>query len=140
MPAAPCGHVAFAPVHVCGAPIAYPSARNRITRPAPRFYSVVTHPNGTHQNDRKKELYPLDRISTISTLKVVAPASKWKEKDHGIEVLMAGCSPTSCSPIRFWRKRPVHRVAAKASNQAPIAKANQTMFNPVSVIWFRPPE
>jgi len=68
MPAAPCGHVAFAPVHVRGAPIAYPSARNRITRPAPRFYSVVTNPNGTHQNDRKKEIYPLDRISAISTL------------------------------------------------------------------------
>jgi len=29
---------------------------------------------------------------------VVAPASKWKEKGHEIEVLMAGCSPTSCSP------------------------------------------
>jgi len=29
---------------------------------------------------------------------VVAPASKWKEKGHEIEVLMAGCSPTPCSP------------------------------------------
>jgi len=28
----------------------------------------------------------------------VAPASKWKEKGHEIEVLMAGCSPTPCSP------------------------------------------
>jgi len=32
------------------------------------------------------------------TSKVVAPASKWKEKGHEIEVLMAGCSPTPCSP------------------------------------------
>jgi len=29
---------------------------------------------------------------------VVAPASKWKAKGHEIEVLMAGCSPTPCSP------------------------------------------
>jgi len=29
---------------------------------------------------------------------VVAPVSKWKEKGHESEVLMAGCSPTSCSP------------------------------------------
>jgi len=29
---------------------------------------------------------------------MVAPASKWKEKGHEVEVLMAGCSPTSCSP------------------------------------------
>jgi len=29
---------------------------------------------------------------------VVAPASKWKEKGHVIEVIMAGCSPTPCSP------------------------------------------
>ena len=28
----------------------------------------------------------------------MALASKWKEKGHEIEVLMAGCSPTSCSP------------------------------------------
>jgi hypothetical protein len=68
MPAAPYGHVAFAPVHARCAPIAYPSARNRITRPDPLFYSVVTNPNGTHQNDRKKELYPLDKIAALSTL------------------------------------------------------------------------
>jgi len=29
---------------------------------------------------------------------VVALTSKWKDKGHEIEVLMAGCSPTSCSP------------------------------------------